>query len=317
MEWYYWALLSTLAIILIILGVSFICFLMVFVTSRKKKVDVDYGIPNNEIYEEFRDEIIDWIKTSRNLTSESFSIKSYDGLTLTAKFYEYASDAPIELLFHGYKGNAERDLSGGIERCFKLGRSAMLINQRGYGDSDGRVTTFGIREHLDCIAWANFASEKFGKDSKIIITGVSMGAATVMMASAKELPKNVVCVLADCGYTSPKEIICKVLRDIKLPQGIFYPFIRLGALLYGRFDIESYSPREAMKNCSLPMLFIHGDTDAFVPSYMSEQLYEICESDKKKLKLIHNAGHGLAYPRDKEGYLTFLREAEEEFEFLK
>ena len=144
-----------------------------------------------------------------------------------------------------------------------------------------------------------------------------MGAATVMMASAKELPENVVCVLADCGFSSPKEIISKVLKDLRLPKGIFYPLIRLGAIVYGGFDIESYSPEEAMKKCTLPMLFIHGNSDDFVPSYMSEKLYDACVSKSKSICLIKGAGHGLAYPKDKDGYVEFLRRAEEDFKFLE
>lgn len=317
MEWYNWVLAAVLAVVLILLGLSLTCFYLVFVSPRKKSSDnEDFGIPKGDIYDEFHDEIVAWIKMTRGMDCENFSIKSHDGLTLRARYFECNPDGPVELLFHGYHGNSERDLSGGVERCFALGRNAVIIDQRGCGESDGRVITFGIREHLDCVAWANFAAERFGKDKKIILTGVSMGAATVMMAAAKPLPENVVCVLADCGYTSPKEIICKVLRDIGLPTKIFYPLIRFGAILYGRFDIESYSPEEAMKKCSIPMLFIHGDTDGFVPSYMSERLHEICTSEKKSIRLISSAGHGLAYPKDKEGYLEFLREAETNFKFL-
>ena len=224
MEWYYWLAVGAGAVLILVLLMSLICFLLVFYSKKRKpRSEEDFGIPDGEIYKEFREELVAWIKRARSLPSERVEIKSHDGLTLRGKYYELNKDGPVELLFHGYRGNGERDLSGGIERCFSLGRNALIVDQRAGGESDGRVITFGIREHLDCIAWANFAREKFGPDRRLIITGVSMGAATVMMASAKELPKNVVCVLADCGYTSPKEIICKVLRDIKLPQGIFYP----------------------------------------------------------------------------------------------
>ena len=117
-------------------------------------------------------------------------------MTLVGKYYEYKKDAPIEILFHGYKGNGERDLSGGIERCFKIGRSAIIVDQRGAGESDGHTITFGIKEHLDAIKWAEYASNRFGSDAKIILTGLSMGAATVLMASGKKLPDNVKCILA-------------------------------------------------------------------------------------------------------------------------
>ena len=142
-----------------------------------------------------------------------------------------------------------------------------------------------------------------------------MGAATVMMASGEALPENVVCTLADCGYSSAKEIICKVLGDIKLPAKIFYPFVRLGGILFGRFDIESNSPEMAMKKAKLPVIFIHGDNDAFVPHYMSEKMYQACTSEHKKFVTIEKAGHGLAYPIDKEKYLTSLQSFQNECGF--
>jgi pimeloyl-ACP methyl ester carboxylesterase len=245
---------------------------------------------------------------------EKVEIKSYDGLTLRGSYYEYAPDATVELLFHGYRGNAERDLCGGIERCFALGRSVIIIDQRGGGKSDGHVITFGNREHRDCLAWIDYATKRFGKDRKLVIGGVSMGAATVMMAAGTDLPDNVVCVMADCGYSSTKEIIIKVIKQIKLPVFPFYHLIRLGGILWGGFDIEKNSPMEAVKRTRVPVVFIHGDTDNFVPYDMSVRLYEACVS-KKKMVTIHGAGHGLAFPMDRQGYVDALREFEQECGF--
>jgi fermentation-respiration switch protein FrsA (DUF1100 family) len=140
-----------------------------------------------------------------------------------------------------------------------------------------------------------------------------MGAATVMMAAGEPLPKNVICVLADCGYTSPKEIIQKVVKDMKLPVKLIYPFIRLGALIYGGFDLEKTSPIEAMRKCKLPVVFVHGDNDDFVPYEMSVRLCEECSSDKKILITIPGAGHGLAFPADQDGYVNQLIEIREKW----
>ena len=119
----------------------------------------------------------------------------------------------------------------------------------------------------------NFAVQNIDKDAKIIITGISMGAATVMMAASKPLPANVVGVLADCGYTSTKDIIKKVIRDMKLPADLLYPFARLGAMLFGGFDPDADSPIASMKRCRLPVIFFHGDADDYVPCSMSEENY--------------------------------------------
>ena len=135
-----------------------------------------------------------------------------------------------------------------------------------------------------------------------------MGAATVMMAAGDPLPSNVIGVLADCGYTSAKEIIKKVVKEMRLPVWIFYPFIKLGARIFGRFNLEETSPIEAMRNCTLPIVFVHGDTDAFVPYDMSVRLYNACTSEKKTLITIKGAGHGLAFPADRDGYVNALKE---------
>ena len=134
-----------------------------------------------------------------------------------------------------------------------------------------------------------------------------MGAATVLITSGKELPKNVVGVLADCGYTSAKDIIKKVIRDMKLPANILYPFAMLGAKLFGKFDLDETSPIEAVKRSKLPTIFFHGDTDDFVPCYMSEENFKACKAPKK-LVIIKGAGHGIAFPVDEKCYIKEAKE---------
>ena len=210
-------------------------------------------------------------------------------------------------MFHGYRGNAESDLSGGVQRCFKLGRSSFIVDQRCSRKSGGNVITFGINEHRDCLCWIDFMIEHFGPDVKIILTGISMGASTVLMAAGKPLPKNVIGVLADCGYSSPKDIIKKVIRQMGLPASVGYFFVKLGARIYGHFDLEETSPESALKNCTVPVIFFHGEDDAFVPCDMSRINYEACSS-KKKIVTVPGAGHGLSYPVAPEKYLASLRE---------
>lgn len=300
---------------LLCLSVSFYCFMRVFYSPTRKPLgDDEYDIPPGEVYEPYRDEMIAWMKEIRAMPHENVSVTSFDGLTLRGKYYEYRSGAPVELLFHGYQGNAERDLCGGVQRCFSLGRNALLIDQRAGGSSDGHVITFGIRERKDCLRWIEFAISRFGKDVKLIIGGISMGAATVLMAAGEELPENVVCVMADCGYSSAREIICKIIKEMHLPSTLVYPFVKMGAKIFGRFDLEETSPLQAMQTCRTPVVFIHGDADAFVPCEMSQAVYDACAAPKK-LALIAGAGHGLGYPKDKEGYLRALREFQTECGF--
>ena len=238
---------------------------------------------------------------------EDVAITSFDGLTLRGWYYEYAPGAPIKLMMHGYRGDGERDLSGGVQRCFACGRSALVIDQRGSGRSDGNTITMGILERRDCLAWVDFLVKKFGPDVKIMLTGISMGAATVVMAGGEELPENVVAILADCGYTSPKEIMQKVIREMGLPPKLSFPFVRMGAILFGHFDPVETSPEEAIQKCKIPVIFFHGETDDFVPCDMSRKLYDLCPT-KKAIMTVPGAGHGLSYALQPKEYRKFLND---------
>ena len=294
--------------ILLTLGISYWCFRIAFYAPRKKPLEPGaIDLPEGKIYEPFHPDMTRWILEARALPQESFAIQTFDGLTLTGKYFEFAPGAPIELMFHGYRGAAERDLSGGIQRCFRLGHSALIVDQRCAGGSGGHVITFGIKEHKDCLAWLDFMLRHFGPEVKIILTGISMGAATVTMAAGTDLPENVVGVLADCGYSSAKEIISLAIRQMGLPVKLSYPFVKLGARLYGGFDLEETSPVEALKKAKVPVIFLHGEDDDFVPCYMSRACFDACAS-RKKLLTIPGAGHGLAYPVAPDAYVEALRE---------
>lgn len=298
------------ALFLITLIISYICFRMAFYASHAKKgdsSDQDIPIPEGDIYTPYRDQMTTWIRETRKLPHQDFSVTSFDGLRLCGKYYEYEPGAPIELMFHGYRGSAERDLSGGVQRCFALGRNVLLVDQRTSGNSQGHVISFGINESRDCLTWVDFIISHFGKDVRIILTGISMGAATVMITAGKDLPENVIGILADCGYSSAKEIIKKTIRDMKLPPDLLYPFVKLGARLYGHFDLEETSPIEAIRNCRLPIIFIHGEADDFVPCEMSRRIFAACPSPKL-LFTVPGAGHGMGYIMDPEGYLKNVTE---------
>ena len=317
-EFWLGLIIGFISVIFIVLLISFICYMRVFYSPPRKPKSPDYfPLPDGDIYIPFHEVMIEGMKRARAMPRERMEIHSYDGLKLVGYYYECAPGAPIEILFHGYHGDGERDLAVGIERCFALGRSAIIVDQRGHGESEGSSATFGIKERHDCISWVNHVIKRFGNDVKIIITGISMGAATVMMAAGENLPKNVVCVLADCGYSSAKKIIIKVMKEMNLPAILLYPFVRLGALIFGGFDLEETSPIEAMRKTNLPVIFIHGDTDAFVPHEMSSELYDECGAPYKSFVTIEGAGHGIAYPVNKEKYLSALRDFEKEAGFLK
>ena len=314
--------MTTPEIILITLGgllaafaiLELALFLKVFYAPKRRVLGEDeYEMIEGEEYVPYHAAMLAWEKENRARERRALTVTSYDGLTLRGFYYEYRAGAPIEIIFNGYRGTAERDLSAAVERCFSLGHSVLIANQRASGISDGHVITFGVRECRDTLPWVELVRETFGADIPIILGGVSMGAATVMMASGLELPDNVVCILADCGYSTAKEIIGKSIREMHLPPRAVYPLIKLSARIFGGFDLEESSPMDAMKRATLPVVFLHGDNDNFVPHTMSEELHSACTSKHKRLVLIKGAAHGLAYPADKEGYVNALREFEAEW----
>ena len=304
---WYWIIGILLALAAVALSLAYISYRKAFYVPPKHRRKPKPDIPRGKPYRPYRRELEQWLQDCRSLEWEPLTVTAFDGLKLTGRLYEYAPGAPLEILFHGYRGTAERDLSGGVHRCRLLGHSCLLVDQRCSGDSDGKSITFGICEHRDCLAWIDLAVQRLGPDVKIILTGISMGAATVLTAAGKQLPPNVIGVLADCGYSSPKAIICKVLRDEKYPVKFMYPFVRLGARLFGGFNLEETSPMAAMETCTVPVIFFHGEEDGYVPCDMSREVYAACQS-RKRLVTVPGADHGLCFPKDPEGYLTAMRE---------
>ena len=299
-------IMSTISAVFLL--ACYICYRMAFYAPpRKPRPEGFIDLPPGKVYEPFHRQMTDWVLQARALRPKDFQITSFDGLALHASYYEYAPGAPMEIMFHGYRGNAERDLPGGVQRSFACGRSALVVDQRCAGRSQGKTITFGIKEHRDCLSWVDFALKEFGPDVKIILTGISMGAATVLMAAGEKLPENVIGILSDCGYSTPKAIIRKVIKDLKLPPGLCWPFVRWGAKIFGGFDPEENSPLDAMGRCKKPIIFFHGEEDGFVPCYMSREVFEACPA-KKAIFTVPGADHGLSYPVDMTGYLTALRD---------
>ncbi len=311
MEWYHYLIIS-LIIFTIIVAITFlfllpfICYKRTFYAKGNKEKNFDAtNLPDQDVYNLYKELILKDIFDVRNFPYQNLQIQSFDKLNLYAKYYEYDKDSPIEIMFPGYRGNAERDLSTGVKRAFKCGRSVVLVDQRASGKSDGHTISFGINERIDCLYWARYVSEKFGQNRKIILTGISMGAATVLMASNLDLPANVIGVLADCPYNMPKDIIMKVVKDMKLPPKVVYPFIKLGARMYGNFLLDSASPIESVKETKLPIIFFHGTNDDYVPCEMSQKLFDACQSEKE-LVTIEGGSHGTSYMKDPDKYIDKL-----------
>lgn len=286
------------ALILTAAAISYYAYRKAFLSDRKRQEDWDGFIRRAG---EEGPQVRELMEQLKGITAEDVFINSFDGLKLHGRYYHVKDGAPLDIQFHGYNGNAMRDFCGGNKISRESGHNSLLIDQRAHGMSRGKTISFGINERKDCLSWVRYAVERFGEDTEIVLSGVSMGAATVLMASDLGLPKNVKAIVADCGYSSPKTIINKVMRDSGLPDKLMYPFVWLGAMVFGKFNLTESSAVSAVSESDVPILIIHGGADDFVPCYMAEEIYKACRSEKKLL-IVPGAGHGMSYLVDKDLY---------------
>ena len=204
---------------------------------------------------------------------------------------------------HGYRATAMRDTLGLIVLCKKLGFNLLMPDQRAHGRSGGHSITMGARERYDARAWAYWASVRSCGKSSIFLMGVSMGSATVLLASGLDLPDNVRGIIADCGYSSIRDI-CRTCLPKYLPHvpvGPGYAVGKAGAELFAHFDPDTIDCRKAVAHSNVPILFIHGSADDFVPCSMSRENYAACTSEKELL-IIPGATHAMCYYYDTPAY---------------
>lgn len=291
------AILITGAVILaLILLISLYTYHVAFYSPKDKRNTLDEPI-EGEQYEAVSEHIFRIGHIMERIPCEAVTITSFDGCKLYGRYYHVRDGAPLEILFHGYRSCAFRDCSGGHALSRKMGFNALVVDQRAHGNSDGTTICFGIKEHRDCLCWIQYANERFGTKTPIILSGLSMGAATVLMAAGLELPENVTCIMADSPYSTPSAIIEKVCADLHYPVALCRPFIHLGAWLYGRFHLNSCTAKEAVARSKVPILLIHGEDDRLVPCSMSSEI-AACSASRVVVQTFPGAGHGLSYMTD-------------------
>lgn len=247
------------------------------------------------------------------LNGELVSITSHDGLKLSAWEIPAETDTPkgTLIVFHGYRSLATVDYAPQVRFLHELGYNLLVPYQRSHGESEGKYITYGINERYDCKGWAEYAAEHFGGD--IFLSGISMGSSTVMMASNLDLPENVRGIIADCGFTSPWEIMKVVAwRDYKLPAFPILHLVNCCAKYFAKVDLKEADARVALSETTLPVLFLHGDADDFVPLYMTEQNYAACQSEKE-LYIVEGAEHAQCFSHDPEGVGAKIEEFLEKY----
>lgn len=289
-----------LALALFALLFSYYAYRSCFHSPRDREQD-PYALMHGSQYALLKDTIHSCTRVMDEAPCETVCIRSFDGLQLWGRLYRVRGNAPFQIIFHGYKSVAVRDCAGGFAMSLQLGFNVLAVDQRAHSASQGNTITFGIKERRDCLEWIRFINQQFGSDTPIVLSGISMGAATVLMASELELPRNVAAIIADCPYSAPAAIIRKVCADRGYPVDLTMPFVRLGARLFGHFDLAECCASDAVKKAKVPILLLHGEDDRFVPWEMSRKIYESCASPAS-LYTFPDAGHGLCYMVNRRRY---------------
>lgn len=288
-----------LILILLILAISYYCYRVAFYSPKKGRDTIPQV--KGDQYEPYRPLMRRVFSQLTAREYEDVTITSHDGLKLAAKYYHMRDGAPLAIAFHGYRSSCFIDFAGGSELCFDMGQNLLLVDQRAHGKSQGNTISFGILERLDCLSWVNYAAERFGPDTPMILYGVSMGATTVVMASGLPLPDCVKGIVADCPYSSPSDIILSVCKQRHYPPRLAYPFICLGARIFGHFNLRAETAENAVKLATVPILLIHGEADGFVPQEMSAVIARSAP-DLVKRVTFPGADHAISYLVDEPRY---------------
>lgn len=289
-------LVGLLLLIILILTGCWYAYSISFYSPQSRRAKADDPM-KGAAYEAVAEHVSRISGIMQRIPFEEITIKGHDGTGLYGRYYHVRDGAPVKILFHGYRSHPYRDCSGGHALSRKMGFNSLVVDQRAHGSSGSQTISFGIMERMDCLQWIRYLNERFDPKTPIILSGLSMGAATVLMSASLDLPDNVACIIADSPYSSPSAIIEKVGRDQNFPIAICRPFIHLGARIYGNFRLNDCTAKEAVRNAKVPILLIHGEADDFVPCRMSLEIAAQCAS-RVEVATFPGAAHGLCYMTD-------------------
>lgn len=230
----------------------------------------------------------EWLNSKPN---EDVWIKSYDDLNLYARFFPCENSKKVVICFHGYTSEGSNDYSTLAKFYLENGYNLLIVDERAHGKSEGKYIGFGCLDRYDAELWIEYAIKKLGVDCSILLHGDSMGGATVLMTVGLELPEQVKAVVSDCAFTSAWDVFSVVLKNMyHIPP---FPIMQIADRMVKRkagYGLNECNAKEEVKKAEIPILFIHGDSDTFVPCYMVNELYDACPS-KKELLLVKGAGH--------------------------
>lgn len=271
--------------------------------NPKTSKDVIFGNSEKSTSGEIVNETLIWLLEKSNYTNTY--IESFDNLKLHG--YKILNENPTDtwvITVHGYTSKGI-EMSNYAKNFYDMGYNVLIPDLRGHGESEGKYIGMGWHDRLDILSWINLII-KDNTNAKIILHGVSMGAATVSMLSGEELPMNVKAIISDCGYTSVWNQFSHQLKSMySLPN---FPVMNASSItikLKTGYSLKEASTLKQVAKSKTPMLFIHGDIDDFVPYHMMDELYNAANCEKEKLTII-GAGHAKSSKVNPELYWTTI-----------
>lgn len=240
---------------------------------------------------------------------ELCELTSYDGIKLRARLFEKEGAGVTVIMFHGHRSAPYIDFPVQMKRFFNMGYNVLAPSQRASNESDGKYICFGVKERFDVADWCKFVTERYGEDHRIILFGLSMGASSVLMASESEtVKKSVSGIIADCGYTTA---MAEFKYIIRYEYGLRpFPFVNAADIVskfVAGWGFNDASTVSAVKNTTVPILFIHGDGDTYVPHSFTLDNYEACAS-RRELLIVDGASHGTSFYRSPIVYEAKVKE---------
>ena len=237
------------------------------------------------IYAEYNDKNLNdaqkWLEEKSNYSDKY--IESYDKLQLHSYVVSQNSNK-WAIVVHGYGGSGKL-MSDKSKYFYDMGYNVLIPDLRGHGKSEGDYIGMGWKDRLDIISWINFIIKE-NPNAEIVLHGTSMGAATVLMTSGENLPSNVKAIVADCAYTSAwDEFSYQLETYLKVPSSYILNVTDMVTKLKAGYSLKEASALECVKKATVPILYIHGDKDKFVPYSMMDKLYDATNSPKEKLTI--------------------------------
>ena len=306
MEPYLIVILSLIGLLIIVFLIQLYRIYRITFKNKQKPLIDDYYYLEHHYYDPYRDFIKQGIEDIRKLKYQELWLESHNNYKLYGRYYHYYDNAPVILFAHGFRSTGIRDFVVAIPTLIKEGYNILVIDQRGHGKSDGNKLCFGELERFDILEWTKKIIELEGKDVKIFLFGLSMGAGSVLMAESLDLPANVCGIIADSAYSTPIETIREVAQyQLHVHKVIAGWMVYLAALLFAHFNLNKTDCLRAIKDKHIPILLIQGDKDRLVPMWMCKEVVE-AGGPMIQLEVFKETGHMLSSLKETERYQKLI-----------